>query len=97
MSKFQVTPEELRSAARKIEQNLTEYQQANDAAINAGMNLAAAWEGDSQKAFVQEQEKVKQWYAQMNNVVKTYSAALTAAAAIYEAADQAAKSAINNG
>jgi WXG100 family type VII secretion target len=97
MSKFLVTAEELRSAARKIEQNLSEYQQANDAALNAGMNLASAWEGDAQKAFVQEQEKVKQWYAQMNNVVKTYVAALNAAAAAYEAAEAAAKAIITAG
>lgn len=97
MSKFQVTPEELRSAARKIEQNLSDYQQANDAAINAGMDLAGKWEGDAQKAFVQEQEKVRQWYGQMANVVKTYSTALTAAADAYLTADETARSSISAG
>lgn len=94
MSKFQVTAEELRSASRTIERNLEEYQQANDAALNAGMNLADAWEGDAQKAFVQEQEKVRQWYGQMAGVVRTYVMALNAAATAYEAADAAARSII---
>lgn len=94
MSKFEVTAEELRNAAKKLEARIADFEESSTAAYNAGMELAGEWEGDAQVAFVQEQEKAKQWYGKMVSITKAYTVALNAAAAAYEAADLAAKTAI---
>lgn len=91
MATFRVTAEELSSAARKIQQYLADYDEASNAAITSGLNLAGSWEGAAQKVFAEEQERAKEWYAQMSNIVKMYIRALEIAAKAYEAADIAVK------
>ena len=90
MATLRVTAEELRKAAHTIERSLEAYESANHAALSAGTDLAGKWEGEAQRAFVAEQEKARAWYKKMGEIVRTYTAAMEAAAKVYEAADLAA-------
>ncbi|HNW87241.1 MAG TPA: WXG100 family type VII secretion target [Candidatus Limiplasma sp.] len=97
MAKFTVTPGELRAAAKKLETEASNYENASKAAKSAADALAAGWVGDAQKAFVSEQEKAYNWYVEMTTLARQYSAFLTRAASEYETADSQASGIISAG
>lgn len=90
MTAFKVVTDELRGAARKIEECLQAYEQANASAKTAADDLAARWEGDARNAFVEEQQKAFEWYAKMTALIRTYAAAMEKAAKTYDTADDEA-------
>lgn len=84
---IRVTVSELESAAGKISQACEAYRAAAASLKSAADGLAATWEGDSQVAFVNEQEQANAWYNKMADIVDTYVAQLKDAAAKYAATD----------
>lgn len=94
MANFNVSPEMLRNAAKKLDSEIENYQQASTQAMTAGRALAGDWEGDAQKAFTAEQEKASGWYNEMVTIARQYSVALNNAANEYERADQQSSSEI---
>lgn len=97
MANFTVTPEALRAAAKRLEGDATNFENASKAAKAAADALAANWIGDSQKAFVSEQEKAYGWYTEMTALARQYSAFLSRAAAEYEMSDAQASGVISAG
>ena len=95
MANFSVNTEALRAAAKQLEIDALNYENASKVAKAAADALAANWIGDSQKAFVSEQEKAFTWYSEMTAVARQYSAFLVRAAAEYEVADGESSSVIN--
>lgn len=96
MANFTVTPEALLSAAKRLETEALNYENASKVAKASADALAANWEGDSQKAFVQEQEKAYTWYIAMAELARQYSRFLTQAADTYRIADQQASGVIQS-
>lgn len=96
MADFKVTISEMRSKANEIKQAAETFLQAAGQ-VNAGaQELAGTWEGDSQVAFVEEQEKANAWYNRMVEIVNTYVTALENTAKNYEEADNQATQAIRS-
>ena len=93
-SRIEVTISELNNAASKIMQCASDYQSAADSLKSAADELAAMWEGDSQVAFVNEQEAAYQWYKKMAGICEEYSQAMSTAADNYQATDTDAASTI---
>ena len=62
MAQFQVTISEMQNAASKIKQAASDFLSTANAVNSAATALASSWEGDSQKAFAEEQEKAYNWY-----------------------------------
>ena len=85
-----VTISELQSSADKIAQACEQYQAAAYSLKSAADELAGTWEGDSQVAFVNEQEQANQWYMKMADIVNEYVAQMKAAAAKYQETDASA-------
>lgn len=85
-----VTISELQSSADKIAQACEQYQAAANSLKSAADELAGTWEGDSQVAFVNEQEQANQWYLKMADIVNEYVAQMKAAAAKYQETDASA-------
>lgn len=96
MANFTVTPEALRSAAKRLETEALNYENASKVAKASADSLAANWEGNAQKAFVAEQEKAYAWYMEMANLARNYAAFLHNAAAEYETADHQASGVITS-
>lgn len=76
---------EVRSAATKLQQSLAEFGSATNATKAAADYLCDSWEGDARDAFAAEQERVVQWFHEMEQIVETYINALNTAANVYEA------------
>ena len=95
MPNFTVTPEELRAAAKKLENEALNYESASKTAKASADALIANWVGDSQKAFAAEQEKAYNWYMEMTTLARQYSQFLSRAASEYETADAQAAGVIN--
>lgn len=93
-SRIEVTISELNNAASKIMQCASDYQSAADSLKSAADELAATWEGDSQVAFVNEQEAAYQWYTKMAGICERYAQAMYKAAEGYQSTDEDAASAI---
>lgn len=67
------------AAIKSIQEAVEIYEQASKKAKAAGDELAANWEGDAQKAFVEEQNKAASWYLEIASIVKTFAKTLEAA------------------
>lgn len=93
-SRIEVTISELQSAASKIAQSAADYRSAADALKSAADELASTWEGDSQVAFVSEQEQAYNWYCKMAEICQQYSQAMSQAAQRYTETDAEAASTI---
>jgi WXG100 family type VII secretion target len=85
--KFGVTISELESAASKLTAAVEDYGAATQATKAAADTVAAGWEGDAQKTFVEEQENAIKWYNQVAQAVNVYISAVKAAAAVYKQLD----------
>jgi WXG100 family type VII secretion target len=93
MARFEVTVSEMQNAANKISQAANDFLNAAGQTFTAAQTLADSWEGDSQVAFVAEQQKANEWYKKMVEIVNTYVTNLQNAAKSYQQAD--AESAAN--
>jgi WXG100 family type VII secretion target len=89
MARFEVTISEMQNSANKISQAAEAFLDAAEAVMAGANDLASEWEGDSQVAFVAEQEKANQWYKKMVDIVRTYVESLNNAAKTYQEADEA--------
>lgn len=96
MANIMVTISELESAAEKIAQACEQYQTAANNLKAAADNLAGTWEGDSQVAFVTEQDHANAWYMKMADIVNEYVAQMKAAAAKYQETDAMAAQTIRS-
>lgn len=96
MANIMVTISELQNAAERISQACEQYQAAANSLKSAADALAATWEGDSQVAFVNEQEQANAWYLKMADIVNEYVAEMKAAASKYEETDQSAAQTIRS-
>lgn len=86
-ARIEVTISELEGAADKIIQACEQYESAAASLKAAADGLAGTWEGDSQIAFVNEQEQANAWYKKMAAIVNQYAAQMKAAAAKYVSTD----------
>ena len=93
-SRLQVTVSELEQAATNIRSAADDYETAATQLKNAADELASTWEGDSQVAFVDEQNRAYDWYRKMAGICREYAAAMQDAARKYAEADAEATSAI---
>ena len=85
--KIEVTISEMRSTAKKIERSAESFLKIANQVLAPAQALSQTWEGDSQVAFMDEQQKANDWYKQMMQLVNTYVANLREAAQIYESTD----------
>ena len=90
MARFEVTVSEMQNAANKISQAAENFRSAAQQVLNSAQQLSGTWEGDSQVAFLAEQEQANQWYNKVMEIVTTYVESLNNAAKAYQAADEAA-------
>lgn len=95
-SRIEVTISELQSAASTITQAASDYRSAADTLKAAADELAATWEGDSQVAFVAEQEQAHAWYTKMAEICERYAEAMNKAAQNYVDTDADAASTIRS-
>lgn len=95
-SRIEVTISELQSAASKITQSAADYKAAADNLKASADELAASWEGDSQVAFVAEQEHAYEWYKNMAAICERYAEAMQDAARKYTETDTEAASLIKS-
>ena len=93
-SRIEVTISELQNAASKISQSAADYQSAADSLKAAADELASTWEGDSQVAFVAEQQQAYEWYKKMASICEQYAQSMNMAAQRYQETDAEAASAI---
>ncbi len=96
MARFEVTVSEMTSAANKISQEAENFLNVAGQVMAGAEALAQSWEGDSQVAFVQEQQKANEWYKKMVEIVKTYVQNLQNTAKKYQEADAEAASNIKS-
>ncbi len=87
MARFEVTVSEMQKAANTISKAADEFRTAATNTLNAANTLADQWEGDSQVAFVAEQQKANDWYNKMMTIVDNYVTSLNNAAKAYQEAD----------
>jgi len=92
MARFEVTISEMQSAAGRISAAAQDFLASANQAMEAATALGDTWEGDSQVAFMQEQQQANAWYRQMVELVNTYVESLNNAARAYAEADEAARS-----
>ena len=93
-SRIEVNISELQDAATKIDQYAEDYLTAANNLKAAADQLASTWEGDSQVAFVTEQENAYNWYKNMAAICKQYANAMRQAAQKYQQTDSEAASTI---
>ena len=96
MARFEVTISEMNNAANKIQQAAQDFLQAADQTFASAEQLASSWEGDSQKAFAEEQTKANEWYKKMVEIVNTYVSNLQNTAKTYAQADKESTGAIKS-
>ncbi len=97
MPRFEVTISEMYNAASKIHQAAEDYLAAACKVYAAAEALGASWEGDSQVAFMQEQQQAVEWYKKMAALVQSYVQMIQRAAKAYQEADQQATGSIKDG
>ena len=71
----------------EIQQALAAYRNAVQKAQNAGNALAADWEGEAQKVFVQEQAQAYRWHMSIYDIVFAFAKTLRDTASKYEQAE----------
>ena len=96
MPRIEVTISDMRNTASKVSQAADNFRNTAQQVFSAAQALSGTWEGDSQVAFLAEQEKANQWYNKMMEIVNTYVDRLNNAARIYQEADEASASNIKS-
>lgn len=97
MARLEVTISEMYNAANKIHQAADDYLSAACKVYAAAETLGASWEGDSQVAFMQEQQKAAEWFKKMAALVESYVEMIQRAAKAYQQADEQAANNIRDG
>ncbi len=87
MARFEVTVSDMQSAASKIGAQADEFLNQAKAVMAAAEDLGSKWEGDSQVAFMQEQQQANAWYQSMVTLVQGYVSTLQKAAQTYQESD----------
>ena len=90
MPLIKVTISELQNAAKKVSQANETFREAAIALKNAADALSGTWEGGAHDAFVEEQEKIDQWYMKMADVVDGFVTSMGQTAVDYNETDVAA-------
>jgi len=90
-SKFEAQAQGMREAAKKLQTEAQSYETASNGAMTAANTLCGQWAGDARDAFMDEQNRAKNWYKQMADLLRDYASALNVAAQKYETADAQAK------
>ena len=84
MARFEVNPGEMVAAANNIAQEAQNFLDAASQVIAGAEALGQTWEGDSQVAFMNEQQQANEWYKKMVDIVNTYVTMLQEGARKYE-------------
>ena len=84
MARYEVTFSEMQAAANKIAQEAQNFLDAASQVIAGAEALGQTWEGDSQVAFMNEQQQANEWYKKMVDIVNTYVTMLQEGARKYE-------------
>ena len=79
---------QMEAAANKISAQADEFLNTAKAVMSSAEELGGKWEGDSQVAFMQEQQQANAWYQSMVTLVQNYVTTLKNAAKTYQEADQ---------
>ena len=87
MIEWAVEAAKLAIVETEIQQALAAYRSAVQKAQNAGNSLAADWEGEAQKVFVQEQAKAYRWHMSIYDIVFAFAKTLKDTASKYEQAE----------
>ena len=61
MARFEVNPGEMVAAANKIAQEAQNFLDAANQVMAGAEALSQTWEGDSQVAFINEQQQANEW------------------------------------
>ena len=80
---IRVTPEELESAATKIEALAADYKVQYDALYNETGALASSWQGKDNTAFVDQIAGFKDDFEKMNTLMGNYASFLRKSAKSY--------------
>ncbi len=84
---FKVTISEMQNASDRISNAADDFEQTADQVLQCAAALGNCWEGDSQVAFIDEQEKAHEWYTKMMKLARDYVQLLRDAAERYQDAD----------
>jgi len=84
MARFEVSFPEMQAAANKIAQEAQNFLDAANQVLAGAEALGQTWEGDSQVAFMNEQQQANEWYKQMVDIVNTYVTMLQNAVQKYQ-------------
>ena len=87
MIEWAVEIAKLAIAEAEIQEALAAYRAAVEKAQNAGNELAANWDGDAQKAFVEEQSQAYRWHMSIYDIVFAFAKTLKDTASKYEQAE----------
>ncbi len=87
MALIDVTPEQLREAAKTIRNEAENFHTATQSASTAAANLQGMWEGDSQVRFADQVERNTAWFNQMYNIVLEYAQFMENAAGTFQMGD----------
>lgn len=96
MARYEVTISEMYNAASRIRQAAEDYLSTACKVYACAEALGQSWEGDSQVAFMQEQQKAVEWYKKMAALVQSYVQMIQRAAKAYQQAEEQATSTINS-
>ena len=96
MIEWAVEAAKLATAEAEILRAVAAYRTAANRAKTAADALAANWEGDAQKVFVEEQAKAYRWHISISDIVSAFAETLKSAAAKYLEAEQQIKNLISN-
>lgn len=80
---IQVTPEQLESAAGRIEGLASEYQTQYDALYSETNAMATTWQGEDNTAFVQQIDGFKDDFKNMHALMLSYADFLRKSAKAY--------------
>lgn len=82
---------ELTQAAADMNKAMEIYNEAITAVKDAAADLASKWEGDTQQAFVRNQEEAYKWYSTIHAVVLYIIDTVKQVVAMYEQTEEMIK------
>ena len=84
---YYVRPNTLIRSANQLASELQAFRAATEKANKAANDLSAMWEGDTQKAFCEQQAERAELYLTMQNAMENFQVLIRAAANRYANAD----------
>lgn len=91
--KIYVTPEELRGSAKKVQDNIDEYEKLYNKLYQEIEGMTNSWKGQANNKLVERIEGFKPEFDNLRNVLKSYVNTLLKAADIYDSTEEAIKNA----